>query len=194
MLIAVVTALLVQVLEGFYIYIYIYIDVYLYIYIYTYIYIYIYNINRKRERERERERDAPIHRCSLTLCAPTSFLRVASQSASLYVRIRRALVLHAVFPIEFKSKSWCNEHIPFLSVSSARFRLVSSITMARMSRVDEWISFVERCKSFGATAKTFEVPRGHVTVTDSLRQIFLTRSSDDVMQMMTVLQWFFGPE
>ena len=66
--------------------------------------------------------------------------------------------------------------------------------MARMSRVDEWISFVERCKSFGATAKTFEVPRGHVTVTDSLRQIFPTRSSDDVMQMMTVLQWFFGPE
>ena len=66
--------------------------------------------------------------------------------------------------------------------------------MARMSRVDEWISFVERCKSFGATAKTFEVPRGHVTVTDSLRQIFLTRSSDDVVQMMTVLQCFFGPE
>ena len=63
-----------------------------------------------------------------------------------------------------------------------------------MSRVDEWISFVERCKSFGATAKTFEVPRGHVTVTDSLKQMFRTRSSDDVMQMMTVLHWFFGPE
>lgn len=28
----------------------------------------------------------------------------------------------------------------------------------------------------------------------SLKQIFPTRSSDDVMQMMTVLQWFFGPE
>ena len=44
------------------------------------------------------------------------------------------------------------------------------------------------------TAKTFEVPRGHVTVTDSLRQIFPTRSSDDVMQMMTVLHCFFCPE
>ena len=56
------------------------------------------------------------------------------------------------------------------------------------------ISFVERCKIFGATAKTFHVPRGHVTVTDSLRKTFPTRSSDDVMQMMTVLQWFLGPE
>ena len=56
------------------------------------------------------------------------------------------------------------------------------------------ISFVERCKIFRATAKTFNVPRGHVTVTDLLSKTFPKRSSDDVMQMMTVLQWFFGPE
>ena len=49
------------------------------------------------------------------------------------------------------------------------------------------ISFVERCKIVWATAKTFNVPRGHVTVTVSLRKSFPTRSSDDVMQMMTVL-------
>ena len=81
-----------------------------------------------------------------------------------------------------------------LVLQRSRFRPVSSFTMAGTSRVDEWISFVGRCKSFGATAKTFEVPRGDVTVTDSLKQIFPTRSSDDVMQMMTVLQWFFGSE
>ena len=63
-----------------------------------------------------------------------------------------------------------------------------------MTRVDDWISFVEHCKSFGATDTTFEVPRGHVTVTDSLRQIFPARSSADVLQMLTVLHWFFGPE
>ena len=35
------------------------------------------------------------------------------------------------------------------------------------------ISFVERWKIFRATAKTFNVPRGHVTVTDVLSDIFL---------------------
>ena len=56
------------------------------------------------------------------------------------------------------------------------------------------ISFVERWEIVRATAKTFNVPRGHVTVTDMLSDIFLERHSDDVRQMMTVLQWFFGPE
>ena len=47
LLVAVLTAILVEVVEGFYIYIYIYRCVFIYIYIYMYIYIYIYIYTHK---------------------------------------------------------------------------------------------------------------------------------------------------
>ena len=58
LLVAVVTAILVEVVDGVYIYIYIY--VYLYIYIHIHIYIYI-HINREREREMLPQIDAPLY-------------------------------------------------------------------------------------------------------------------------------------
>ena len=70
--------------------------------------------------------DAP-NRCAFVLhpafpvVSYLPFLLVASEFASLYVSVRSAWVLHAVFASEFESKSRCIQHIAFLSVSSVRF-------------------------------------------------------------------------
>ena len=106
----------------------------------------------------------------------------------------RPAVQHALRDLVQNSKL-----VHALTLSPARARAACVSLLGSVCN-DEPISFGTCWEVFQGKAEHFHVPRGenrfqyHATVTTKLHDIFPELRRDEVSHMVTMLQWFFGPE